>query len=137
MWNDWCLCGKTVEKLLKNSSAVIVAPTGAIRAVYCFFHSVYWEVLDVVYSVSKTYLELNEKAEYFPAQLWSSYIFDVVYFVHLKKTNKCLFVFLGYYFCSLFCIASLFRASVADPGKLPENPKIPITGTLNCFYIIE
>lgn len=85
----------------------------------------------------KTYLELNEKAEYFPAQFWSSYIFDVVYFVHLKKTNKCLFVFLGYYFCSLFCIASLFRASVADPGKLPENPKIPITGTLNCFYIIE
>lgn len=63
--------------------------------------------------------------------------FGMVSFAHMKKSNKCLFIFLGYYFCSLFCIASLFRASVADPGKLPENPKIPITGTLTCFCIID
>lgn len=60
----------------------------------------------------------------------ASVFFDTEYFARMKKSNKCLFIPLGYYFCSLFCIASLFRASVADPGKLPENPEIPITGTL-------
>lgn len=60
---------------MKNSSMVIVAPAGAIRTVYFFVHSIYWGVLNVVYLISKIYLELNEEAECFPAQFWSICIF--------------------------------------------------------------
>lgn len=38
--------------------------------------------------------------------------------------------FSGYYIVAVFCIVSLLRASVADPGRLPESPKIPLTGTV-------
>ncbi|XP_016345557.1 probable palmitoyltransferase ZDHHC21 isoform X1 [Sinocyclocheilus anshuiensis] len=31
-----------------------------------------------------------------------------------------------YYLASLLCISALFRASTADPGKLAEDPKIPL-----------
>uniref|UniRef100_A0A8C5LYK6 Palmitoyltransferase n=1 Tax=Leptobrachium leishanense TaxID=445787 RepID=A0A8C5LYK6_9ANUR len=33
----------------------------------------------------------------------------------------------SYYAASLFCVVSLLRASAADPGKLRESPKIPLT----------
>ncbi|KAG9486705.1 hypothetical protein GDO78_006862 [Eleutherodactylus coqui] len=34
----------------------------------------------------------------------------------------------AYYITSLFCVVSLLRASTADPGKLQDSPKIPLTG---------
>ncbi|KAM3654876.1 palmitoyltransferase ZDHHC21 [Ammospiza maritima maritima] len=55
------------------------------------------------------------------------FIPKVILFPHYEEGNISVVAVLCYYFCSLFCIASLFRASVADPGKLPENPEIPIT----------
>ncbi|XP_072777799.1 palmitoyltransferase ZDHHC21 isoform X2 [Taeniopygia guttata] len=55
------------------------------------------------------------------------FIPKVILFPHYEEGNISVVAVLCYYFCSVFCIASLFRASVADPGKLPENPKIPIT----------
>ncbi|NXT15346.1 ZDH21 palmitoyltransferase, partial [Prunella fulvescens] len=55
------------------------------------------------------------------------FIPKVILLPHYEEGNISVLAVLCYYFCSLFCIASLFRASVADPGKLPENPKIPIT----------
>ncbi|XP_033376554.1 palmitoyltransferase ZDHHC21 isoform X5 [Parus major] len=55
------------------------------------------------------------------------FIPKVILFPHYEEGNISVVAVLCYYLCSLFCIASLFRASVADPGKLPENPKIPIT----------
>uniref|UniRef100_A0A6I8PJD5 Palmitoyltransferase n=1 Tax=Xenopus tropicalis TaxID=8364 RepID=A0A6I8PJD5_XENTR len=33
----------------------------------------------------------------------------------------------AYYLTSIFCIISLLRASTADPGKLQDSPKIPLT----------
>ncbi|KAF4802925.1 hypothetical protein TURU_019005 [Turdus rufiventris] len=54
--------------------------------------------------------------------------FEVLYLDLVDRISGSHLLSACYYFCSLFCIASLFRASVADPGKLPENPKIPITG---------
>ncbi|KAJ1218577.1 hypothetical protein NDU88_006155 [Pleurodeles waltl] len=33
----------------------------------------------------------------------------------------------AYYLSSLLCVISLLRASTADPGKLPESPKIPLS----------
>lgn len=33
----------------------------------------------------------------------------------------------AYYATSLFCVVSLLRASTADPGKLQDSPKIPLT----------
>ncbi|XP_030368130.1 palmitoyltransferase ZDHHC21 isoform X2 [Strigops habroptila] len=51
----------------------------------------------------------------------------VILFPHYEEGHISVLAILCYYFCSLFCIASLLKASVADPGKLPENPKIPIT----------
>lgn len=35
---------------------------------------------------------------------------------------------LGYYIASALCIAALFRASTADPGRLPVDPHIPHSG---------
>ncbi|XP_059729259.1 palmitoyltransferase ZDHHC21 isoform X3 [Haemorhous mexicanus] len=55
------------------------------------------------------------------------FIPKVILFPHYEEGNISVVAVLCYYFCSLFCIASLFRASVADPGKLTENPKIPVT----------
>ncbi|XP_074876782.1 palmitoyltransferase ZDHHC21 isoform X1 [Buteo buteo] len=55
------------------------------------------------------------------------FIPKVILFPHYEEGHISVVAILCYYFCSLFCIASLLRASVADPGKLPENPKIPIT----------
>ncbi|XP_054665187.1 palmitoyltransferase ZDHHC21 isoform X3 [Grus americana] len=55
------------------------------------------------------------------------FIPKVILFPHYEEGHISAVAILCYYFCSLFCIASLLRASVADPGKLPENPKIPIT----------
>ncbi|XP_064902215.1 palmitoyltransferase ZDHHC21 isoform X5 [Columba livia] len=55
------------------------------------------------------------------------FIPKVILFPHYEEGHISLVAILCYYFCSLFCIASLLRASVADPGKLLENPKIPIT----------
>ncbi|XP_027491079.1 palmitoyltransferase ZDHHC21 isoform X3 [Corapipo altera] len=55
------------------------------------------------------------------------FIPKVILFPHYEEGNISVLAVLCYYFCSLFCIGSLLRASVADPGKLPENPKIPIT----------
>lgn len=34
----------------------------------------------------------------------------------------------GYYIASALCIAALFRASTADPGRLPVDPHIPHSG---------
>ncbi|XP_030824811.1 palmitoyltransferase ZDHHC21 isoform X2 [Camarhynchus parvulus] len=55
------------------------------------------------------------------------FIPKVILFPHYEEGNISVVAVFCYYFCSLFCVASLFRASVADPGKLPENPEIPIT----------
>ncbi|XP_074994366.1 palmitoyltransferase ZDHHC21 isoform X4 [Calonectris borealis] len=55
------------------------------------------------------------------------FIPKVILFPHYEEGHISAVAILCYYFCSLFCIASLLRASVADPGKLPENPKIPVT----------
>lgn len=38
---------------------------------------------------------------------------------------------LGYYIASGLCLAALFRASTADPGRLPVDPHIPHAG--KCF----
>ncbi|EOB01870.1 Putative palmitoyltransferase ZDHHC21, partial [Anas platyrhynchos] len=55
------------------------------------------------------------------------FIPKVILFPRYEEGHISAVAILCYYLCSLFCIASLVRASVADPGKLPENPKIPIT----------
>ncbi|XP_019410735.1 PREDICTED: palmitoyltransferase ZDHHC21 isoform X2 [Crocodylus porosus] len=55
------------------------------------------------------------------------FIPKVILFPHYEEGHISAVAILCYYLCSLFCIVSLLRSSVADPGKLPENPKIPLT----------
>lgn len=43
---------------------------------------------------------------------------------------------LGYYLASAFCMAALFRASTADPGRLPTDPHIPHSGNV-AFYSLS
>ncbi|XP_019339386.1 palmitoyltransferase ZDHHC21 isoform X2 [Alligator mississippiensis] len=55
------------------------------------------------------------------------FIPKVILFPHYEEGHISAVAILCYYLCSLFCIVSLLRSSVADPGKLLENPKIPLT----------
>lgn len=50
---------------------------------------------------------------------------------HLISGIKTHCISLGYYIASGLCLAALFRASTADPGRLPVDPHIPHAG--KCF----
>lgn len=49
---------------------------------------------------------------------------------YIITVQNILFVLLsqGYYLASLLCVSALLRASTADPGKLAQDPKIPLAG---------
>ncbi|XP_053888641.1 palmitoyltransferase ZDHHC21 isoform X2 [Malaclemys terrapin pileata] len=55
------------------------------------------------------------------------FIPQIILFPHYEEGHTSAAAILCYYLVSLFCIVSLLRASIADPGKLPERPKIPLT----------
>lgn len=47
-------------------------------------------------------------------------------FLSSLSLSVCLFQ--GYYVASLLCVSALLRASTADPGRLNQDPKIPLAG---------
>ncbi|KAF7244540.1 Palmitoyltransferase ZDHHC21, partial [Varanus komodoensis] len=55
------------------------------------------------------------------------FIPKIILFPHYEEGHISAVTILCYYIFALFCIVSLVRASVADPGRLPESPKIPNT----------
>uniref|UniRef100_A0ACB8ES00 Palmitoyltransferase zdhhc21 n=1 Tax=Sphaerodactylus townsendi TaxID=933632 RepID=A0ACB8ES00_9SAUR len=55
------------------------------------------------------------------------FIPKIILFPHYEEGHLSAVAVLCYYVFALFCMVSLLRASVADPGRLPESPKIPIT----------
>uniref|UniRef100_A0A3B3R3J9 Palmitoyltransferase n=2 Tax=Paramormyrops kingsleyae TaxID=1676925 RepID=A0A3B3R3J9_9TELE len=55
----------------------------------------------------------------------SFFIPRLVLLPHLYEGHIPWTVVVGYYVASLLCVSALFRASTADPGRLPQNPHIP------------
>ncbi|KAJ6669531.1 hypothetical protein lerEdw1_000079, partial [Lerista edwardsae] len=56
------------------------------------------------------------------------FIPKIILFPHYEEGHISVVAIMCYYIAAVFCVVSLLRASVADPGKLPESPKIPVTG---------
>ncbi|XP_043917189.1 palmitoyltransferase ZDHHC21 [Protopterus annectens] len=53
------------------------------------------------------------------------FIPKLILFPHYEEEHISSAVIVCYYLASLLCVTSLVRASVADPGRLPQNPHIP------------
>uniref|UniRef100_UPI00398E6E24 palmitoyltransferase ZDHHC21 n=1 Tax=Pristiophorus japonicus TaxID=55135 RepID=UPI00398E6E24 len=53
------------------------------------------------------------------------YIPKLILFPHYEEEHIPAAVIVAYYLVSFFCITSLVRASIADPGRLPQNSEIP------------
>ncbi|XP_064422257.1 palmitoyltransferase ZDHHC21 [Latimeria chalumnae] len=51
----------------------------------------------------------------------------LILFPHYEERHISAVVIATYYLTSLLCITALIRASIADPGKLPQNPEISHT----------
>ncbi|XP_066576428.1 palmitoyltransferase ZDHHC21 isoform X2 [Amia ocellicauda] len=57
----------------------------------------------------------------------SLFIPRLVLFPHFDEGHISVAVVIGYYVASLFCVTALVRASIADPGRLAQDPQIPHT----------
>ncbi|XP_066473423.1 palmitoyltransferase ZDHHC21 [Tiliqua scincoides] len=55
------------------------------------------------------------------------FIPKIILFPHYEEGHISAVAIMCYYIAAVFCVVSLLRASVADPGRLPESPKIPVT----------
>ncbi|KAL4641577.1 palmitoyltransferase ZDHHC21 isoform X1 [Arapaima gigas] len=55
----------------------------------------------------------------------SFFIPHLVLLPHFQEGHISGLVVASYYLASLLCITALFRASTADPGRVPQNPHIP------------
>ncbi|XP_067885073.1 palmitoyltransferase ZDHHC21 isoform X1 [Heterodontus francisci] len=53
------------------------------------------------------------------------YIPKLILFPHYEEEHIPAAMIMLYYLVSLCCVTSLVRASIADPGQLPQNPEIP------------
>ncbi|XP_069889257.1 palmitoyltransferase ZDHHC21 isoform X4 [Dipodomys merriami] len=49
----------------------------------------------------------------------------IVLFPHYEEGHIPGILIIIFYGISIFCLVALVRASITDPGRLPENPKIP------------
>ncbi|OBS77173.1 hypothetical protein A6R68_16375, partial [Neotoma lepida] len=49
----------------------------------------------------------------------------IVLFPHYEEGHIPGILIIIFYGISIFCLVALVRASLTDPGRLPENPKIP------------
>ncbi|XP_031688269.1 probable palmitoyltransferase ZDHHC21 [Oncorhynchus kisutch] len=55
----------------------------------------------------------------------SFFVPKLVLLPHFYEGNIPWALVVSYYFASALCMAALFRASTADPGRLPPDPQIP------------
>ncbi|KAG7462021.1 hypothetical protein MATL_G00197530 [Megalops atlanticus] len=55
----------------------------------------------------------------------SVFIPQLVLLPHFQEGHIPGALVVSYYLASLLCVTALFRASTADPGRLPQNPHIP------------
>ncbi|XP_078251773.1 palmitoyltransferase ZDHHC21 isoform X3 [Rhinoraja longicauda] len=58
--------------------------------------------------------------------LYNTYcIPKLILYPHYEEEHVSAAVIVAYYLVSFFCVASLMRASIADPGRLQQDPEIP------------
>uniref|UniRef100_A0A8C4SI87 Palmitoyltransferase n=1 Tax=Erpetoichthys calabaricus TaxID=27687 RepID=A0A8C4SI87_ERPCA len=57
----------------------------------------------------------------------SFFIPKLILFPHYEEGHISAALLIGYYVASVCCVTSLIRASVADPGRIPQDPHIPLT----------
>lgn len=64
--------------------------------------------------------------------LYNTYcIPKLILYPHYEEEHVSAAVIVAYYLVSFFCVASLVRASTADPGRLPQDPEIPYSESQN------
>ncbi|XP_032873935.1 palmitoyltransferase ZDHHC21 isoform X2 [Amblyraja radiata] len=64
--------------------------------------------------------------------LYNTYcIPKLILYPHYEEEHVSAAVIVTYYLVSFFCVASLVRASTADPGRLPQDPEIPCSESQN------
>ncbi|XP_062905197.1 palmitoyltransferase ZDHHC21 isoform X1 [Mobula hypostoma] len=59
------------------------------------------------------------------------YIPKLILFPHYEEGHTPAAMIVLYYLVSLFCVISLVRASIADPGRLSQNPEFPYSERQN------